>query len=389
MDATVWIKWRRLIIGSKPRYGDGEPHHSRAAAYAQLEIHCLSVPSAARRPCRQQRPCWPCEPVPHDLERSYWVHASLGPFTQQNYFGPQYPATILPTQREIRNAAGLLIGRYGANRLYLIYHKEMPFADAQRVFEFWRAACPPAVEVVPALVLRMYDKDDTQVFTPEEANALVDFFRARINPNRVAIYDVHPSREQGPALDVLAKAFPTGLIRLGLQPGERLKPPFTSAVEDTWSGFCHGKDNEKDWLQGGFGAETLRTWVAKRNDGGGPVSWNLITVAWDYRATKRGEYPRYDDANKNMPLPAGRNALAVDLIRRLAKPAAFGGFSSDLYILHENSRSTAHDGRDGSFYQTLKAGRVYQGYYAVPLEEIAQVYRRVSRETGQGSNERR
>lgn len=83
-----------------------------------------------------------------------------------------------------------------------------------------------------------------------------------------------------------------------------------------------------------------------------------------------------------MPLPAGRNDLAADLIRRAAKAQTFGGFSSDLYILHENSRSKPHDGRDGSFYETLKAGREYRGYYAAPLDEIAAVYRRLAQGAG-------
>jgi hypothetical protein len=314
-------------------------------------------------------------PVP---ERSFWLHASLGLFTQRNYWGPDFPPTPAPTRQEVRNAARLLTGRYGANRLYLIYHREMPSDDARRVFGCWREACPADVEIVPALVLRMYDKVRTPVFTPEEAGELAAFFRAKINPERVAVYDVLPNRDQGPALDVFAKAFPRGLVRLGLQPGEALSAPFTAAVEDTWSGFCHGTDNDRDWRQTGFGADTLRKWLAERNAGPRPVTWDLVAVAWDYRVTDRGAYPGYDDAEKNMPLPPGRNELGADLIRRAAKPETFGGFSSDLYILHENSRSKSHDGREGSFYQTLKAGREYRGYYAAPLDEIAGIYRRMA-----------
>ena len=76
------------------------------------------------------------------------------------------------------------------------------------------------------------------------------------------------------------------------------------------------------------------------------MAWDLITVAWDYTATDRGGYPGYDDARKNMPLPAGRNALAARILS-VAKRQALAGFSSDLFILHVNSRSPTHDGPDG------------------------------------------
>ena len=309
------------------------------------------------------------------LERSYWVHASLGLFTQKHYFGPDYPATPPPTRAEVASAARLLAGPYAANRLYLVYHREMPLDAAREVFTWWRESTPPEVEIVPALVLRMYDQAQSRVFPAGEARSLAQFFRERINPERVAVYDIYPNREQGEDLQVLAGLFPRGMIRLGQQPEEPLREPYAAVVQDTWSGFCHGTRNREDWEQPGFGAVTLRRWVTARNGGRLPVVWNLIVVAWDYAVPGRGGYPGYDDAEKNMPLPAGRNRLAQRLIREAAQPAVFGGFSSDLYILNENSRSAAHDGKEGAFYQTLKRGEEYRGYYAQPLQEIAAIYR--------------
>lgn len=104
------------------------------------------------------------------------------------------------------------------------------------------------------------------------------------------------------------------------------------------------------------------------------VAWNLIVVAWDYSATERGSYPGYDDANKNMPLPAGRNALAANEILRNAKPDRLAGLSSDLFILHVNSRSPAHDGPRGGFYEALKRGEAYRGYYATPFQEVVTIF---------------
>ena len=306
-------------------------------------------------------------------EHSFWLHASLGLRTQKNYFGPDYPATPSPTREEIEKAARVLEG-YGANRLYLIYHREVPIDEARQLFTWWRESCP-RIELVPALVLNMYDRSRTRVFSDEELDALAAFFHERINSRRLAIYDIAAHREAGDSLAVLARRFPAGLIRLGLQPDEAIQAPFVGAVADTWSALCHGKRTEEDWRQEGFGAGTLRKWVLARNASPSPVAWNLVSVAWDYSATERGGYPGYDDAEKNMPLPAGRNHAAAELIRQTASPRALRGFSSDLYILQENSRSIAHDGPQRSFYECLKRGEDYHGYYGAPFQEIVAIYR--------------
>jgi hypothetical protein len=314
------------------------------------------------------------------LERSFWLHAwlhaSLTPLAQRGYWEPGFPACLPPTDQEIGNAANVLTGPYAANRLYLVYHHEISLDEAQKVFLSWRHYCPPTVQLVPTLLLRMYNTAETEVFTPEELHRLVEFFQRSVNRSRIAVYDVHAHRDQGPALIDLAKQYPKGLIRVGIQPDEKLQPPFVTAVQDTWSGFCHGKTNT-DWQAPGFGAETLRRWVQERNQEHGRVVWDLIAVAWDYSATERGGYPGYDDAAKNMPLPAGRNQLAVEEILRTVQ--GLGGFSSDLLILQANSR--VHDGRRKSIYETLKRGEVYQGYYSEPFKEIVGIFNRLSKGT--------
>ncbi|MEN6451810.1 MAG: hypothetical protein ABFC96_15070 [Thermoguttaceae bacterium] len=320
------------------------------------------------------QPAFSGTPSP-DLERSYWVHASLGSLLQKGYMKADAKPAEMPRRQEVQNAARLLAGPYAANRLYLVYHHELPIDDARRVFTWWREALPAGVEIVPSLVLRMYDKQETPVWTPQEAAALADFFRKNINRDRIAVYDVYPDRDQGPALTELAARFPKGLLRVGVQPEEALPASVVEGVEDTWSGFCHGRRNVEDWQQPGFGAETLRRWVELRNRGRMPIAWDLIAVAWDYRPTRRGEFPGYDDAEKNEPLPPGRNRLAAELIRRTARAEVFAGFSSDLCILDANSRAAAHDGSAAGFYESLRQGREYDGYYAAPLKEIAAIYR--------------
>lgn len=319
------------------------------------------------------------EREPHHLatlERSCWLHASLAPVAQKGYWGNNFPTCPAPTDEQIEHAAKLLCGHYAVNRLYLVYHHELPIEAAERLFLRWRAYCPADVEIVPTLLLRMYDQAQSEVFDAAEAGRLTDFFQRKIHHNRIAVFDVYANRDQGSAIQTLAAKYPQGLIRLGVQPEEKIQPPFVAAVQDTWSGFCHGKSNA-DWQDRGFGADTLRGWVRRRNGATAPTTWDLIVVAWDYLPTERGAYPGYDDAAKNMPLPIERNKLAAKLILATAEPRALGGFSSDLLILQANSEHSAHDGRHASFYETLKRGEVYRGYYSAPLEEVAAIYRQL------------
>ncbi len=308
------------------------------------------------------------------LERSFWVHASLTPLPQRGYWGTNFPVAVPPTEQEIENAVGMLTDGYAANRLYLFYHREFGIDEAERTYRFWKKHCPGSVELVPTLLLKMYDEKQTTVFSAAELRRLSHFFKKEIDADVLGIFDILPRRDQGESLTLLAEEYPRGLIRVGLSPEEKASRPFVAAVQDTWSGLCHGTTNA-DWGDVGFGAEALRRWVRARNGEDTPIVWNLIVVAWDYSTTERGGYPGYDDAAKNMPLPAGRNRLAAEEIRRAAAPGRFAGFSSDLTILQVNSHHPNHDGAEKSFYATLKRGEDYGGYYAVPFREIVSIYR--------------
>lgn len=309
------------------------------------------------------------------LERSFWLNASLA-VPRLGYWGTNFPPPQAPTTEEITNAARLLIQQANPNRLYLIHHRELPFAETTRIFSDWRKACPTSVEIIPALVLRLYDKVAEPVFPPKELDELLAFFKTEIHPTKIAVYDVLPKRDQGHALSTLVNNYPHGLLRIGLQPDEPLDAPFIGAVEDTWSGFCHGLTNA-DWQARGFGRDTLLQWVSLRNEQSKRIAYDLIVVAWDYANTKRGEYPGYDDAYKNLPLPAERNRLATREILARAKPKVLAGFSADLLIVELNSETPPHDGSN-SFYATLKAGKPYNGFYAQPWREVCDIFQNFS-----------
>lgn len=306
-----------------------------------------------------------------EMERSFWLNASLA-VPRLGYWGAGFAPPQAPSAEEVSRAARVLLEQARPNRLYLIHHRELPFAEITRVFRDWRRACPASVEIVPALVLRMYDKEAAPVFSSAELEALLAFFKTEVNPRHIAVYDVLPRRDQGQGLALMAKAFTRGLLRVGLQPDEALDAPFIGAVEDTWSGFCHGLTNA-DWQSPGFGRDTLRRWVELRNLQTMPIAYDLIVVAWDYSMTKRGEYPGYDNAHKNLPLPEGRNRLAAREILGRAKPETLAGFSADLLIIELNSESRLHDGTD-SFYRQLRKGRRYEGFFAGPWQELCSIY---------------
>jgi len=309
------------------------------------------------------------------LERSYWLHASLGASMVKGYWAPEAPAQPAATTAEVAKAARVLVETYNANRLYLIYHREVSLPEFGRLLRDWRSACPAGVDLVPALVLRMYDPAGTPVFTADEAREVCRVSR-EAGCHRIAVYDVMPSRDQGPALAVLAGEFPGRVIRVGIQPEEEISGPFSAAVQDTWSGLSAGRSHA-DWRRPGFGAEVLRRWVRARNAQARPVAWDLVAVAWDYAPAPHGEYPGYDDAAKNRPLPAGRNALALALVLQEARSGVLRGFSSDLLIVEANARHRKRDGPAGALYAALKTGRPYRGTFSNPLDEIAGLFRRL------------
>ena len=57
-----------------------------------------------------------------------------------------------------------------------------------------------------------------------------------------------------------------------------------------------------------------------------------------------------------------------------AKPVCFSGFNCDLHELQASSQALTHDGSGYSFYEMLKRGQTYVGYYARPFHEIVKIY---------------
>jgi hypothetical protein len=120
--------------------------------------------------------------------------------------------------------------------------------------------------------------------------------------------------------------------------------------------------------------EQLLKLVAARTEQPIPVAWDFIAVSC--QSPKHPlDHGIYGDAERNLPLPSGRSTLAGTEILRHANAGSFLGFSSDLRTLQISSQAINHDGTGYSFYEMLKRGQIYVGYYARPFHEIGKIYR--------------
>jgi len=146
------------------------------------------------------------------MERSFWLNASLA-VPRLGYWGAGFAPPQAPSTEEVGRAARVLLEQARPNRLYLIHHRELPFAEITRVFRDWRRACPASVEIVPALVLRMYDKEAAPVFSDSELEALVSKADAKAKADAQATQSPTPPKpgeETARAMKVLAAETKTG-----------------------------------------------------------------------------------------------------------------------------------------------------------------------------------
>ena len=104
-------------------------------------------------------------------------------------------------------------------------------ALVQRGAEVRCVLTPSAEQLVSAVALaslsrhRCYlDADQWSHTAPRplhvELAEWAEFFRAKVNPKQLAIYDVYARAQIPAAIQLLSREYPAGLIRVGLQPGD-------------------------------------------------------------------------------------------------------------------------------------------------------------------------
>lgn len=341
--------------------------------------------------------CRTAVPEIHDgFELSYWVDMDLLRNNGRGYWQPveSRPANMLPTEQEVANACSALALRYGADKLYVVYHRQFEADEAKQLFGWWKEhGLRHGMKIVPTVVLESYAEPNTTNFTDEEICSLAEWCVANIDPDEFGIYDVYirqaPGSGQDRQMAVLKSHIGDRLVRVGLQPGEHLNDNCVSGVEDTWTAECQGLTNEL-WehpveFNGSdlHGRKLLEEWVAERAEGEyRRIVWDMIPVAWDYEEPHDpyGYVCPGDDALINDPPIAGRIALCHEYIVKgypdgMNTPK-FGGYSCDLHILEANS---AGKPESPSFYEQLRNDLPYEGYFAIAMEQVGDLYKQLQK----------
>jgi hypothetical protein len=289
------------------------------------------------------------------LERAFRLQASLSNLPDLSRWSTNFPSVHLPAEAEIAHAVRLLTEDYAGNCLYLVYQKEISLSDAEHVFALWRQACPVEVEIIPTLVLHA-GRNSSAVFSPAEIKAFTTFLRKDLKVMRLGIAGSHQSE---PMLDGLATEFK--LVNMDLQLGQKPGTPFSAGLQDTCPALGDGQTPE-EWEQKGL----ARIRSSAQSGDGLPRGFSL--------GATMSLRPGVSDPEKEAILQARRNALAAAEIVAAVPSQSFNGFSVDLVALQAASRAVSHDGSGYAFYEMLKRGHIYVGFYARSFHEIVGIY---------------
>lgn len=325
------------------------------------------------------------------FELSYWIDIDVRHNNNRGYWFnvDAQPEDVAPTEQHIENACRGIAETYHGNKLYVTYHRQFEMDKAKAVLLDWKKYGDQyGIEIVPTIVLESYATPARLNFSDNELVDLANWCKQNINTDELGVYDVYVRQGAGSAQDsqlaALAAQVSIGLVRVGIQPGERLNDYFKKGVQDTWSAECQGITNEL-WEHprayngtNVYGRKLLQSWVNERIVGEQrEIVWNLIPVAWDYDdpLDPYGYVFPGDDALTNDQPIAGRLHLSKDYIISWYAAGTsnrlFGGFSCDLHILEANSYGRSES---PSFYEQLRSGLPYQGDFSDAMREMGEVY---------------
>ncbi len=329
--------------------------------------------------------------IDKQFERSYWVEIDVRHNNNRGYwYNVETQAEdVVPTEQEIENSCQGLAEVYKGDKLYVIYHRQFEIEKAKQVFLHWKKyGAEYGLEIVPTIVLESYATPSKLNFSNSEIASLAQWCEENINKSEFGIYDVYVRQSIGSVQDLqlteIKSQTKLNLVRVGIQPGEKLNSYYHSAVQDTWSAECQGLTNElwehPRYFSGTnkYGRRLLNEWVNERINGESrKIIWNLIPVAWDYDSPLDPfsyVFPG-DDALINDPPIPGRLVLSKKYILSWYTEGSsnrlFGGFSCDLHILEANSFGKPER---PSFYEQLRKGLPYTGYFSGAMNEVAEVY---------------
>ena len=328
-------------------------------------------------------------------ELSYWIDMDVvGNHTRGYWKNIEDCEPITETPKEyVANAVKNLAEKYGANKLYVIYHRQYEMDAAKKVFGYWvNYGRKYGISIVPCVCLQSYKSGDEKLnFTDEEIVAFAEWALKNVS-DEFSIYDVYTRDQDGSLQDMQLKKLYSeignNIIMVGMQPMVPLKEYYKYAVQDCWTAECQGRTNDlwehpmlyRDSYN--YGRKLLETWVVDRirNDSRKWV-YCLIPVAWDYDVCL--DQPSYDcpgdDALTNDPPLKGRVELCqqyiADCYENGLQNSLLGGYSCDLHILHANSAGCGKDNPD--FYTALRTDTEYEGYFSEAITEIGNLYKKL------------
>lgn len=325
------------------------------------------------------------------FELSYWIDMDLFGNHLRGYWynvDERNPENI-PEPSYVQNTCNRLSDEYGANKLYVVYHRQFDIDDAEYVMRMWKSfGDKKNLKIVPTVVLQSYANPQQMNFPDDMIIEFAQWCMTNINSDEFGIYDVYTRDAQGSTQDfqlqVIKAAIGDKLVRVGLQPGISLNSVYKAGVEDTWTAECQGRTNEL-WENPVFyrghkkyGRILLEEWVNERVNGESrPIVWDMIPVAWDYETDDELSYDcPGDDQFKNDPPVPGRIALCHKYISGCYTGGMdnekFGGYSCDLHILQANSGGR---GEKPSFYEALRTNVSYNGDFSEAMTEIGDLYK--------------
>ena len=337
----------------------------------------------------------PDEPIieTNDYELSYWIDMDvIGNHTRGYWFNLDESGVETETPEiYVANAARNLAERYGANKLYVIYHRQYEMESAKKVFGYWvKYGKDYGMDIVPCVCLQSYKQNNEKLnFSDAEIISFAKWALENVS-DEFSIYDVYTRDQDGSLQDEQLKKLyneiGNKIIKVGMQPLTPLKKYYKYAVQDCWTAECQGRTNElwenPVYYNGSYnyGRRLLESWVVDRIDNDSRKwVYCLIPVAWDYDVAL--DKPSYDcpgdNALTNDPPIKGRIELCRKYIAGCYENGVqnplFGGYSCDLHILHANSAGCGKD--NPNFYTALRTDKEYTGYFSEAVNEIGSVYK--------------
>lgn len=138
------------------------------------------------------------------FELSYWIDMDLFGNHLRGYWynvDERNPENI-PEPSYVQNTCNRLSDEYGANKLYVVYHRQFDIDDAEYVMRMWKSfGDKKNLKIVPTVVLQSYANPQQMNFPDDMIIEFAQWCMTNINSDEFGIYDVYTRDAQGSTQD--------------------------------------------------------------------------------------------------------------------------------------------------------------------------------------------